>query len=190
VTVEDPRANEGKDALSGLASHLAVRVLHEDYEALVLDLSRSPSGLTALNRSFHKHLLVAAASSLEERVKKITIDLFRDHGTNELSKFVEVNVMVRSYHSLFAWKDEKAAPFFASFGEQCVSEFKEKLRSDDDLRSEHDAFMRLGNLRNQVVHNDYATFPISLTPDDVISLYKMAMAFTERIEGLVFNGEV
>ncbi|MBD8518782.1 hypothetical protein IFU11_17705 [Plantibacter sp. CFBP 8804] len=175
--------------MDGLASHLAVGVLHEDYEALVADLSSSPSGLTALNRSFHKHLLVAAASSLEERVKRITIDLFRDHGSIELSKFVEVNVMVRSYHSLFAWKEEKAAPFFASFGEQCISGFKEKLSSDDDMKNEHDAFMRLGNLRNQVVHNDYATFPISLTPDDVISLYKMALAFTERIEDLVFRIE-
>lgn len=165
--------------------HGAVETLYGDYVALVSDLSSSPSGLSALNRSYHKHLLVAAASSLEDRVKELVPEIFKRHGTDRLAAFVAKQVMARGYHTLFSWKGEKAQGFFSSFGESSGAAFKQSLRSDSELKDQHAAFMTLGNLRNTVVHNDYASALIELTPKEIIDRYRLALQFVDRIESFV-----
>jgi RiboL-PSP-HEPN len=92
-----------------------------------------------------------------------------------------------SPRSFFSWNDETAQPFFSGFGEACGKDFKARLKADDALKNEHDAFMRLGNLRNRVVHNDYAMYSLELTPAEVIGLYHLAVRFTERFEDLIFS---
>lgn len=165
-----------------------VEALYEDYKGLVADLSTSsPSGLAALNRSYHKHLLVAAASSLEDRVKRLLPEMFRRHGREELATFVDKQVVARGYHTLFDWKNESARGFFTSFGEVCGKHFKKALADDDNLKRQHAAFMRLGNFRNQVVHNDYATYPIETTPEEVINQYRDALIFVARLESLTLG---
>jgi hypothetical protein len=172
-------------ALVGAEVDGAVESLYEDYLALVTDLrTSSPSGLAALNRSYHKHLLVAAASSLEDQVKSLLPQMFTSYGTEELGTFVAKQVAARGYAGLFDWKTEKATPFFSSFGVQCGKRFKALLNEDDDLREQHDAFMRLGNFRNLVVHSNYATYAIDMTPEAVIDLYRKAVKFVERFEDL------
>ena len=163
----------------------AVETLYGDYNALVSDLSASPSGLTALNRSYHKHLLVAAASSLEDKVKSLIPEIFARHGTDRLAAFVAKQVMARGYHTLFDWPNGKAQGFFTSFGEACGAAFKEALRSEAELKEQHDAFMTLGQLRNQVVHNDYASALIELTPSEIMDRYGLALQFVDRIESFV-----
>lgn len=165
----------------------AVEALYEDYRGIVQDLSgTSPSALAALNRSYHKHLLVAAASNLEHRVKQLVPDIFTRYGSGPLGSFVMKATMARGYHTLFDWNKEKAHGFFTNFGEACGLHFREELRSDDVLKGQHDAFMQLGNLRNQVVHGDYASHAIALTPEEVIERYRDACRFVARIEHLIF----
>lgn len=164
-----------------------VESLYEDYLGLVGDLSgSSPSGLAALNRSYHKVLLVAAASSLEAQVKQIVKSFFTTEGRMEFGTFVEKTVMARHYHTLFNWDGGKATGFFTSFGEVSVLRFKMLLAEDDDFKREHDAFMRLGSLRNQLVHQDYASFSLDDTPEELISLYRSAVRFPEKFEEIIF----
>ena len=168
-----------------------VEGLYADYLGLILDLDgRSPSGLTALNRSYHKHLLVAAASSLEEVVKDLIPRLFETRGGKQMGAFVSKRVMARNYSQLFDWKAQTAQGFFASFGDDCSKNFKTLLKTDDGLKKQHDAFLALGHLRNEVVHNDYAIYPVALTPDEIIEQYRLAIRFTERFEDLIFNTPV
>ncbi|UVJ38026.1 HEPN domain-containing protein [Arthrobacter sp. CJ23] len=163
----------------------AVDLLYQDYVELVSDLSTSPSGLSSLNRSYHKHLLVAAASSLEDRVKALVPEIFGRHGTDRLAAFVAKQVMARGYHTLFDWRGGTAQGFFTSFGEVCGQTFKAALKADDVLKAQHGAFMQLGDLRNQVVHNDYASALIELTPAEIIARYKLSLEFVDRIEHFV-----
>ncbi|MDJ0106329.1 HEPN domain-containing protein [Rhodococcus erythropolis] len=155
------------------------------------DLSEtSASGLTALNRSYHKVILIAAASNLESQVKRIVVDFFERHGRAELCAFIDKQVLARNYHTLFDWKQEKATAFFVSFGEGSSKRFKEMLRNDDEFRDEHNAFMKLGSLRNQLVHQDYASFSLDQTPDELINLYRLAIRFPDRFEALVLDPEL
>ena len=176
-------ASLGTSSLTG-----AVEELYQEYLDLSEDLgNRSPSSLSALNRSYHKHLLVAAASSLEQQVKTIIPQIFERHGREFIGEFVAKAVLARGYHLLFDWKNGTAASFFANFGPECRRHFKAKLESDDELRNQHDAFMTLGARRNDVVHNDYATYLIELTPHEVIIKYRLGHAFIQRIEDLILD---
>lgn len=163
----------------------AVQSLHDDYKNLCEDLKFSPSGLAALNRSYHKHILLAAASSLEDDVKNLITKVFENHGNNSLSNFVSKRVMARQYHTLFDWKEGKANSFFNSFGDSCGSRFKSDLKEDLILKEQHDAFMQLGQRRNLLVHNNYAIAPVELTPEEIMVKYILAKKFTERIEDYI-----
>lgn len=163
----------------------AVQSLYDDYLGLASDLSSTPSGLAALSRSYPKHLLLAAASSLEDRVKRLVTQIFERDGTDRLATFVSKRVMARSYHTLFDWTAGSAKGFFNSFGDVCGIAFKAELQSNLELKEQHDAFMRLGGLRNQLVHNDYASAPIELTPKEIMNKYELALGFVDRIESFV-----
>jgi hypothetical protein len=164
-----------------------VESLYRDYLDLVDDLEQalSPSGLSALNRNYHKHLLIAAASSLEDTIKKIVVNIFETQGGVELGAFVMSNVMTRGYHTLFNWKDRSAQSFFSGFGKTCGDEFRARLRSDDKFKRDHLSFMTLGALRNDIVHNDYASRTVELTTEEVFEKYIEAKLFTEEIEPLI-----
>lgn len=163
----------------------AVEGLYADYVALVEEVAESPSGLSAVNRTYNKHLVVAAASSLEDFVKESVPDIFVRRGNDRIGAFVTKQVFARGYHTLFDWKAGTAQPFFTSFGTECASAFKIALRADDDLKAEHDAFMLLGHLRNEIVHNDFASKSIDQTPVEVIGKYRLGLLFVGRFENLI-----
>ncbi|MDP3951732.1 HEPN domain-containing protein [Microbacterium sp.] len=166
----------------------AVEAIYADYQALVDEVAASPSGLSAVNRIYNKHLLVAAASSLEDFVKDSVPAIFSRQGNERIGTFISKQVFVRGYHTLFDWKNQTAQPFFASFGVECATAFKAAVRADEELKTEHDAFMLLGLLRNEVVHNDFASKSIAHTPAEVIGKYRSGLLFVGRFENLVTLG--
>lgn len=171
---------EGDD-LSG-----PVLLLYEDYLGLIEDVKdRSLSGLSALNRTYHKVILVAAASSLESQVKRIVESIFREHGRDELGNFIAKRVMARGYHQLFDWPNGTAKGFFSSFGTECADTFNALKKSDTEFAKQHSSFMRLGSLRNLLVHEDFATYALAETPEDLIALYRDAVLFPDRFEAII-----
>jgi hypothetical protein len=115
--------------------------------------------------------------------------IFAARGNKQIGQFVTKWVFDRGYHTLFGWKDLTAQPFFASFGTACGMAFKIALREDVDLKREHDAFMLLGSTRNELVHNDFATQSLSLTPAEIIEKYRDGLKFVDRFEGLIHVSE-
>ena len=164
-----------------------VESLLADYADLASELQTNPSGLTALNRSFHKHLVIAAASDLEDRVKRLVPQFFADRGSIILSEFVSKRVFSRGYHTLFDWDKSNANGFFGSFGDECRANYKLALQNDDLLKSQQDSFFIIGVERNGLVHNNYANYPLSLTPQEISDHYHRAIAFIERFESLIFG---
>lgn len=168
-----------------IRSAFAVESIFGDYQNLQEELASSPSGLAAINRSYNKQLLIASASSLEDHVKQVVPEMFERLGNNRLRVFVEKRVFARGYHTLFDWPSLSAKGFFSSFGENASKAFKSTIGSDADFKSYHDAFMELGNLRNELVHNDFASQVVPLTPLEIIEKYRLAVLFVDRFEGLI-----
>lgn len=167
----------------------AVDLVFTEYTELIEAVgTKSPSTLTALNRVYPKHILIAAASSLEEQVKvQILPDLFERYGNSAIREFIATNVLKRGYHSLFDWNANTASKLFSAFGSEAKDRSKEYSRMNSTFSEGQQAFMQLGRLRNELVHNDYASRSVSVTPDDVHDMYLKAREFINLIEEVAFS---
>ena len=57
---------------------------------------------------------------------------------------------------------------------------KQRVQEDRDFDESVKAFLEVGNLRNQMVHEDYADFQLNKTVEDVYSLYIRAARFVDE----------
>lgn len=167
----------------------AVGLVYREYNEMVSTVGgSSPSALTALNRVYPKHILIAAASSLEDHVKvRLLPELFERYGNVEIREFLSASVLKRGYHGLFEWSNDSASKLFSAFGAEAKARFKERTRTDPIFDDGQRSFMQLGRLRNELVHNDYVSRSITVTPGDVHIMYKKSLGFLERIELIVFG---
>ena len=56
---------------------------------------------------------------------------------------------------------------------------KEKIRGNRELDDAIRAFLEIGNIRNELVHGNYADFQLSKTADEVYGLYRAATEFVD-----------
>lgn len=137
------------------------------------------SFLNNVDAHFRKTLLLSIASYFETIIKESLIVFFGEK-TNKaelILRFIENKAIERQYHTYFTWDANNANSFFGLFG----SEFKEYMKAEVKTNTELDdsirAFLRLGNYRNQLVHQNFATFPLESTADEIYTLYKKALLF-------------
>ena len=62
---------------------------------------------------------------------------------------------------------------------------KQKVREDRDFDESVKAFLEIGNLRNQMVHENYADLQLNKTVEDVYSLYTRAARFVDEFPGSI-----
>ena len=55
----------------------------------------------------------------------------------------------------------------------------DKAKNDEEIRDSITAFLELENLRNSLVHGNYAAFQLDKSVDDVLALYEKALRFVE-----------
>jgi len=55
------------------------------------------------------------------------------------------------------------------------------IQKDEELRLAVGAFMELGRDRNRLVHEDFATFVLEKTAEEIYAQYKSALCFVMRI---------
>jgi RiboL-PSP-HEPN len=145
-----------------------------------------------LGSAVPKVVLLAAASHMETEVCA-HINAFYDKVTNrhpEATAFVNNKAVSRQYHTYFDWKNGNANAFFGLFGEDALNNFKAKLKEDPVFAGAVKEFCNLGNLRNQLVHGNYASFVLDKTADEVFTLYRQARVFVDAIPQLIEHRQV
>jgi hypothetical protein len=55
----------------------------------------------------------------------------------------------------------------------------EEINKDSKLESAISAFIELGQIRNQLVHQNFADFYLEKTSEEIYKLYKDALVFVE-----------
>jgi hypothetical protein len=98
-----------------------------------------------------------------------------------VSNFVQNKAISRQYHSWFGWGETNANQFFGLFGSEFRSTMIGKVKASDQLNSAVRAFLELGGERNKLVHQDYATFPLEKSLDEIYELYRTALMFVEQL---------
>ncbi len=140
---------------------------------------------------FRKALLLAAASYFEDRVCNLVLEYVRQRalGSSLIENFVRNKAIARQYHSWFAWDDNNANRFFSLFGAEFRSLMNARVRASVEMQASIKAFLELGNERNRLVHQNYATFPMEKTLDEVYILYKNSRTFVEALPDAFKDGD-
>ncbi len=142
----------------------------------------------AASDHFRKALLLAAASYFEDRVCNCVLEhvRLRANGSSLVENFVRNKAVARQYHSWFVWEANNANHFFGLFGSEFRTSMALRVRASPDLQASIKAFLELGNERNRLVHQNYATFQMEKTLDEVYALYKASSLFIDALP-LVFT---
>jgi hypothetical protein len=132
---------------------------------------------------FRKALLLSAASYFEHVVSMHVLDYVRQcsGGSSLMENFVRNKAIARQYHSWFQWESQNANQFFGLFGAEFKSTMSKRVEQSTELRSAVRAFLEVGNERNKLVHQDYATFALEKTLDEIYQLYRAARVFVDAL---------
>lgn len=156
--------------------------LYEESISVIRALEISePSLAVSAGDNFRKALVLAAASYFEHRVSSCVLDFVQEcaNGSNLVVTFVKNKAVSRQYHTWFKWDDTNANQFFGLFGSEFKQMMNERIKVSDELKSSIRAFLEIGNERNKLVHQDFATFHLEKTLDEIYTLYKKSLLFVD-----------
>lgn len=160
------------------------RIYKELGEAIdALQKSGEVSAQVAIEDHARKALLLSVASYFEHKLTGILKQLSSMTNNPLLTEFVIRKAITRQYHTLFEWDGKNANKFFSLFGSDFRQRMEANVKGDIVLKTSIKAFLELGSLRNQLVHNDYATFPLEKTSDEIYLMYKSASLFVDTLLG-------
>lgn len=129
-----------------------------------------------------KALLLSCASYFEMKIVDIINDIMCVSDCVLREKFIYSQALNRRYHSLFKWDANNANAFFSLFGSDFKNFMTEKVKHDDLLKESVKSFLLIGDLRNQLVHNNYTSYSLQLTDDEVYSNYEKALTFVNSLK--------
>jgi RiboL-PSP-HEPN len=139
--------------------------------------------------NFRKMLLLATASYFEDHICNSVLMFVREHTKSYLiENFVRNKAIARQYHTWFSWDKKNANQFFGLFGPEFRAMMVERVRITPELEASVEAFLELGYERNSLVHQNYATFPMEKTLDEVYTLYQRALLFVSGLASALKDG--
>lgn len=163
----------------------AVDSLYQEATAVIKALEQEAEVSLQISAGdhFRKALLLAAASYFEHQVCDTVLEFVRERtgGSVLVENFVRRRAVDRQYHTWFSWDENNANHFFSLFGAEFRSEMRSRVKASADLQNAIQAFLEIGRERNRMVHQDYATFPLEKTLDEIYALYVTAQLFVGQI---------
>ena len=158
--------------------------LYREFQDIVSTLGQTDVSLqVTAEETFQKTLLLAASSHFEQKVQNHIINLANKYAVPELvAEFVRNKAVKRQYHTYFQWDGRNANSFFGLFGEGFKSYMSRRVDHDDIYRQAVQSFLELGNDRNRLVHQDFGTFTLEKTSEEIFNRYREACLFVNSIE--------
>jgi hypothetical protein len=161
--------------------------LYNEADAIVTVLAASSemSLQFAAADYFRKAFLLAVASYFEYRVCAAVLEFVRERagGSELVESFVRNKAIARQYHTWFSWDAKNANAFFGLFGEQFKTTMVQRVTTSDEMRSSVKAFLELGSERNRLTHENFATFQMEKTLQEIYALYNLATKFVDALPG-------
>lgn len=122
-------------------------------------------------------MLLSAASFFESTIKEKLIHFFQGQFSDgeEIIEFIRYQAIERQYPTDFDWSRRNANSFFALFGSDFKDFMSEEIKADSRLESAIVAFREIGAVRNHLVHQNFALYPLEKTMDEICELYRSAV---------------
>lgn len=164
-----------------------IDTIYEEYYLLTefLEKNNEISFNNTVSDNFKKTLLLSIASFFESKITDMIFNYTVNKTENDtlLTSFVRSKAINRQYHTYFDWKCNNINQFLGCFGqvfkEKASRQIKENLLEDNVK-----AFMEIGSYRNQMVHQNFASFYLDKTTEEVYELYKKAIVLVAFLEEL------
>jgi hypothetical protein len=170
-----------------------VEKLHQEFSDLseFLGDAGEISFRASADGTFRKALLLAAASYFEVRLTEILIEFSHvvSNRNETLTSFLRNKALKRQYHTLFNWEANNANAFFGLFGEDFKNSAVAQVAQDAGLDQAIKAFLEVGRERNRLVHQDFGTFTLEKTSDEIFALYKSGERFIAWISSQLIPAE-
>jgi hypothetical protein len=162
---------------------------HRDLEAHLLEHGQI-SFVSNVDANFRKALLLAAASYFEVRIRDCILDFVKERAARDelVTAFLKNKAIERQYHTYFDWEKTNANKFFSLFGPGFKERMAAAVAGNEQLKQAIAAFLEVGALRNNLVHQDFASFPLDKTVDDIYRLYKAALEFVDVLPTKLRDG--
>lgn len=139
---------------------------------------------TAVAGSLSKILIISSASYFEDHIKRCVAQLTKKHSNAMICEFCRVTAIDRGYATWFDWKSQNANKFFSLFGEEAKNSANTTVANNIKLSDSIKNFIYIGSQRNLVVHNNFLTFTITDTPDEIFKKIESAQDFLNFIPRL------
>ncbi len=158
--------------------------LHEEFSGLLDFLAQAGevSFRTSADENLRKALLMSVASHFEYKlttaIESFAVEIAGKEGV--VANLVRTKVIARQYHAWFDWNGKNVNKFYSLMGTGFRTYMVEQERSDEGLRAGVVAFLELGRDRNRLVHQDFGTFPMEKTTEEIYAQFLVAMTFVER----------
>jgi RiboL-PSP-HEPN len=159
--------------------------LYGEFVAIVqmMDRYNAISFRNTLNENFRKTLLLCAASHFEFRITSDVMSFCEEisGGNSLVPSLIKKKAVTRQYHTWFNWESNNANAFFSMFGEEFKAYMAALLKTDENLTKSVADFIELGRERNRLVHQDYGSFSLEKTSEEIFSLYASGLMFVEYV---------
>jgi hypothetical protein len=159
--------------------------LYGEYSAIVsmMDQYNAVSFRNTLNENFRKTLLLCAASHFEYRITSDVVSFCAEvaGGNSMFPSLVKNKAVSRQYHTWFEWKANNANAFFNMFGDDFRSHMVGFVKLDHKLAKSISDFLEIGRERNRLVHQDYGSFFLEKSAEEIFGSYVSAMVFVDLV---------
>ncbi|MCG3169830.1 MAG: hypothetical protein CALGDGBN_01359 [Pseudomonadales bacterium] len=108
----------------------------------------------------------------------------QSNGNSLVIGFVKNKAISRQYHTWFRWDETNANHFFSLFGNPFKQMMVERTKASEEFRASIRAFLEVGNERNKLIHQDFASFALEKTLEEIYVLYTQSLLF---VDGLAAN---
>lgn len=170
-------------------SHPLIQKIYNDSKLLsdYLQRNREISFQVEVDDIYKKVLLLAIASYLETQITEILLTYSAKATKNckPLISFVENKAVRRQYHTFFKWEERSANQFFGLFGREFLNKVKSDIAADSDLENAIDAFLEIGAERNKMVHENFASYSLGKTAEEVYRLYEESQTFVTYLTNML-----
>lgn len=134
----------------------------------------------AIDLHYKKILVFACASLFENLICDAIYETAKNTCPLPIAEFIRNKAIERQYHTYFSWGDYKASSinnFLGLWGGEFKSSFQNMEKQDSGLVDGILAFIKIGNERNLMAHENFIEYNPSMTFVEVETLYKRADYF-------------
>ncbi|MFZ2472805.1 MAG: HEPN domain-containing protein [Methanothrix sp.] len=159
--------------------------IYNDYSVLLdyLEENKEISLRNDADNNFKRVLLLSIASFFEYEINDALLRFISINSRNNMIySFTKIKGIDRQYHSYFDWPGRKANKFYSLFGDEFKKDIEKEIKSNEALRNSVNDFLEIGFIRNELVHKNFATYPLDKTAKDIYNLYKSAIQFVDYLK--------